>query len=148
MKKAVTEISIQFKQPPLRLLGRACDVIGANQLTLSIQPDEEICLRLNVKYPGMGNKPYPVNMAFNYEQGFKMKKHPAYERLLIDCIKGDLTLFARQDGVENMWSIVDPIVARWEKKPLKKFPNYTAGTWGPKEAQQLMEKDGREWHER
>lgn len=145
MPKSFTEISIHFKQPPLKLLGRACDTIEDNQLVLNVQPDEEICVRLNVKYPGAGNKPYAVNMEFNYERSFGIKKHLAYERLLGDCIKGDLTLFARQDGVEAMWSVVDPIIRRWEKSINKNFPNYAAGTWGPKEADQLMEKEGRKW---
>jgi len=145
MPKAFTEISIHFKQPPLKLLGRTCDTIEENQLVLNVQPDEEICVRLNVKYPGAGNKPYAVNMEFNYEKSFSIKKHPAYERLIGDCIRGDLTLFARQDGVEAMWSVVDPIISRWEKNTKKDFPNYSAGSWGPKEAEMLMEKEGRKW---
>jgi glucose-6-phosphate 1-dehydrogenase len=145
MSKAFTEISIHFKQPPLKLLGRECDLIEANQLIFNIQPAEEICMRLNVKYPGVGNKPYAADMEFNYERSFGIKKHPAYERLLGDCIKGDLALFARQDGVEAMWSVVDPIVSRWDKITAKDFPNYSAGSWGPKEAELLMETEGRKW---
>ncbi|MBI3008188.1 MAG: glucose-6-phosphate dehydrogenase [Candidatus Omnitrophica bacterium] len=145
MAKAITEICIQFKQPPIRLLGRDCDVIEANQLILSIQPDEEICLRLNVKYPGIGNTPHTINLDFNYEKSFNIKRRLAYERLLIDCIKGDLTLFARQDGVEAMWAVVDPIIKYWEENPAQDFPNYAAGTWGPKEAEELMKEDNRKW---
>jgi glucose-6-phosphate 1-dehydrogenase len=145
MPKDFTEISIHFKQPPLRLLGRTCDIIEANQLVLNIQPDEEICVRLNVKYPGAGNKPYAVDMEFNYERSFGIKKHPAYERLLGDCLKGDSTLFARQDGVEAMWSVVDPIIKYWEKHAPDDFPNYSAGTWGPKESEELLVRDGRRW---
>jgi glucose-6-phosphate 1-dehydrogenase len=147
MPKSFTEISIHFKQPPLRLLGRTCDIIEANQLIFNVQPNEEICVRLNVKYPGAGNRPYTVGMEFSYERSFGIKKYPAYERLLGDCIKGDLTLFARQDGVEAMWSVVDPIVSRWEKNPAKDFPNYSAGTWGPKEAEELIVTDGRRWRD-
>lgn len=147
MPKRFTEISIHFKQPPIKLLGRTCDIIEENQLVLNIQPNEKICLRLNVKYPGAGNKPYAVNLDFNYARSFGIKTHPAYERLIEDCIKGDLTLFARQDGVEAMWSVVDPIISRWEKNPAKDFPNYSAGTWGPKEAERLIEKEGRKWRQ-
>ncbi|MFQ5452602.1 MAG: glucose-6-phosphate dehydrogenase [Candidatus Zixiibacteriota bacterium] len=147
MPKTFTEISIHFKQPPLKLLGRTCDTIEANQLILNVQPNEEISVKLNVKYPGSGNRPYAANMEFNYERSFGIKKHPAYERLIGDCIKGDLTLFARQDGVEAMWSVVDPIISRWEKNIAKGFPNYAAGTWGPKEAQRLIVTDGRRWRD-
>ncbi len=147
LKKRSTEIFIQFKQPPLRLLGRTCDVLTPNALIFSIQPEEEISLQLSVKYPGMHNHPHVVNMNFNYEETFNFKMHSAYERLIIDAIKGDLTLFARQDGVEAMWSVVDPIVSRWESIPAKDFPNYAAGSWGPEAAAELIERDGRRWRE-
>lgn len=140
-----SEIYVEFKQPPLRLFGNDCDNIGPNSLILSIQPQEEISLALSVKYPGIGNRSYAVSMKFNYEQGFNIKQHPPYERLLVDCIKGDLTLFARQDGVEAMWSIVDQIIEPWDQVPAKDFPNYTAGSWGPKEANKLIENDNRKW---
>jgi glucose-6-phosphate 1-dehydrogenase len=74
-----------------------------------------------------------------------MTPHDPYERLLIDCVKGDLSLFARQDAVEAMWEIVDPIIARWESIPPREFPNYPAGTWGPPEADALMKQEGRNW---
>jgi glucose-6-phosphate 1-dehydrogenase len=86
-------------------------------------------------------------MDFNYEGSFDIERHYAYERLLIDCLKSDLMLFARQDGVEAMWSVVDPIISRWEAISAKNFPNYPAGTWGPKEADELLERDGRSWIE-
>ncbi|NIM02805.1 glucose-6-phosphate dehydrogenase [bacterium] len=145
LARRITEISIQFKQPPLKLFGRTCDVLEPNILVLGIQPEEEISLRFGVKYPGSANQIYSVNMEFNYEESFKIKRHPAYERLLIDCMKGDLTLFARQDGIEAMWSVVDPIISRWESRPASNFPNYSAGSWGPKEADEFMEKEGQQW---
>jgi glucose-6-phosphate 1-dehydrogenase len=147
LARRVTEIYIQFKPPPLRLLGRVCDIPSPNALIFSIQPQEEISLQLSVKYPGMENRPHMVNMEFNYEKTFNFKMHLAYERLIIDAIKGDLTLFARQDGVEAMWSVVDPIIASWESVPAEDFPNYAAGTWGPKSADELIQKDGRRWRE-
>ncbi|MDD5730107.1 MAG: glucose-6-phosphate dehydrogenase, partial [Candidatus Omnitrophica bacterium] len=107
---------------------------------------EGICLGFTVKYPGLENQPRAVRMEFNYEDSFKIKQHPAYEVLLIDCLKGDLTLFARQDSVEAMWSVVDPIIARWKENPAGDFPNYVSGSWGPKEADALLNKEGRQWH--
>lgn len=141
-----SEIYVQFKQPPLRLLGRTCDVIEPNALIFSIQPEEEISLRLSVKRPGIVNQPQSVYMEFNYRKSFKAKAYSPYERLLIDCIKGDLTLFARQDGVEAMWRIVDPINEYWAANPSRDFPNYPAGTWGPPQAREFIAKDGRQWH--
>jgi glucose-6-phosphate 1-dehydrogenase len=141
----VTEICIQFKQPPLRLFGRTCDVLEPNTLALTIQPEEKISLRFGVKFPNVLNKIYPVNMLFSYQDTFKTGSHPAYERLLIDCIKGDLSLFVRQDGVEAIWEALDPLLARWENIPPRDFPNYPAGSWGPVEADLLMQRDGRSW---
>jgi glucose-6-phosphate 1-dehydrogenase len=145
LAERITEISVQFKQPPLRLFGRTCDVIEPNRLIFSVQPQEEISLSLSVKFPGVGNQPHNVTMDFNYEDSFAVERHHAYERLLIDCLKGDLTLFARQDGVEAMWSVVDPIISQWEATPAANFPNYPAGSWGPKEQDELLEREGRAW---
>ncbi len=145
MGKRITEISIHFKQPPLRLFSSSCDVIEPNLLVLGIQPHEEISLRFGVKYPGAGNQIYHVNMDFSYERTFKTTSHPAYERLLIDCMKGDLTLFARQDEVEAMWSVVDPVINRWENKQALDFPDYAAGAWGPQKAEDMMRNEGRRW---
>jgi len=145
MTKRVTEICIQLKQVPLRLFGRACDVPEPNILILTIQPDEKIALRFGVKYPFSDNQIYPVNMVFGYRETFQAKPHFAYERLLLDCLKGDLTLFIRQDAIEAMWDAVDPIIARWEKVAPPDFPNYPAGTWGPEEARLFIEREGRRW---
>lgn len=144
LPKRATAISVEFRQPPLRLFGRTCDILEPNRLTFGIQPREEISLGLSVKYPGVGNQPHTVSMGFNYESSFGVGRHYAYERLLIDALRGDLMLYARQDGVEAMWSVVDPIISRWDADPAKDFPNYQAGTWGPKETDEL---DGRSWVE-
>jgi glucose-6-phosphate 1-dehydrogenase len=144
LKKRATAISIFFKQPPLTLFGKACDIMRPNSLRLGIQPHEDITLCMSVKYPGIGNQPYNVTMDFDYEKTFEFERHTAHERLILDCLRGDLTLFARQDGVEAMWGIVDPIIARWEKiSPA--FPNYPAGNRGPPEADALMARDGCSW---
>ena len=145
LAKRITQIVVQFKQPPLRLFGRTCDILEPNHLVLNIQPEEEIFLRFSVKYPEGVNRLYPVTMNFNYQKSFNLIRHPAYERVLIECMKGDLTLFARQDGIEAMWSVVDLIINRWETIPALHFPNYPSGGWGPKEASLLLERDGRKW---
>jgi glucose-6-phosphate 1-dehydrogenase len=145
MAKRITEICIQLKQVPLRLFGRVCDVPEPNILILTVQPDEKITVRLGVKYPYSGNQICSVNMGFSYFDTFKVKAHFPYERLLLDCLKGDLTLFVREDEVEAMWEVVDPITARWENMQPIDFPNYAAGTWGSEEARGLIELEGRRW---
>jgi glucose-6-phosphate 1-dehydrogenase len=147
LKKRITEISIHFKQPPLRLFSSACEIREPNVLIMGVQPHEAIALHIGVKHPGIGNQLYPVNMSFDYESDLQGNVHfpLPYERLLLDCMKGDQTLFARQDGVEAMWSVVDPVIERWEKTAAPEFPNYSAGTWGPDEADKLIHDDGRQW---
>ena len=147
LNKRITEISIHFKQPPLSLFSSDCENREPNVLVLGVQPHEEMSLHIGVKYPGIGNKLYPVNMGFNYEKDIQGNFHFAlpYERLLLDCMKGDQTLFARQDGIEAMWSVVDPIIKRWEDNPDGELPNYSAGTWGPEKADDLIKRDGRQW---
>jgi glucose-6-phosphate 1-dehydrogenase len=146
LEKRKSEIYIEFKQPPLRLFGRTCDAFKPNALIFNIQPQEEILLRMSVKKPGMGNRPEIVNMGLNYKRDLGASTAPPYERLLIDCIHGDLALFAREDGIEAMWSVVDPIIKYWEKNPPADFPNYSAGSCGPENADLLIENDGRKWN--
>jgi glucose-6-phosphate 1-dehydrogenase len=145
LPRRITDICIQLKHFPVKLFGRTCDVLEPNILIMSIQPDEKISLRFSVKYPYSENQVYPVDMVFSYNQTFKMPMHPPYERLLIDMLKGDLTLFVRQDTVEEMWAVIDPIISRWESNPHSDFPNYAAGAWGPEAAHRLLELDGRRW---
>ncbi len=147
LQKRITEISIHFKQPPLKLFSTTCEIREPNVLVLGVQPEEEIVLHIGVKHPGIGNQLYPVNMNFNYERDLQGDVHfpLAYERLLLDCMKGDQTLFARQDGIEAMWSIVDPIIERWDNTDAPELPNYTAGSWGPEKADELIQNDGRQW---
>jgi glucose-6-phosphate 1-dehydrogenase len=146
LAQKLTKVVVQFRQPPLRLFGSAGDILEPNILTIAIQPEEEISFRIGLKYPHEHNKIFNAELKFNYGQIFKVKPQPAYERLLLDCMRGDQTLFAREDGIEAMWEIVDPIIERWEKKPHTNFPNYGAGTWGPDEAERLLEKQGHRWH--
>jgi glucose-6-phosphate 1-dehydrogenase len=145
LPRRVTEICIQFKRLPLRLFGRTCDVLEPNVLFLTIQPDEKIGLRFLAKYPFSANQLYAVRMDFSYNEVFKTPHHDAYERILLDVVKGDLTLFVREDTIEEMCEVVDPINQRWEGRPPPDFPNYRAGTWGPPAAEQLMAQEGRAW---
>jgi glucose-6-phosphate 1-dehydrogenase len=140
-----SEIYIEFKKLPLSLFGRTCGRMAPNGLFLSIQPQESISLALTVKRPGMGNEPSSTRMVFDYAQSFGVKERPVYERVLFDCIRGDLTLFPRQDAVETTWALLDPVIAYWESHPPARVPNYAAGTWGPKRAFELMARDGRAW---
>jgi glucose-6-phosphate 1-dehydrogenase len=145
LSRRITEVCIQFKQPPLKLFGRTCDILEPNVLVLTIQPEETISLRFGVKYPDAPNQIYPANMLFGYQDTFNIKAHPAYERLLIDCMRGDLTLFVRQDAIESTWEVVDPIIERWEDLKPVDFPNYSAGSRGPTDAELLLQQDGRCW---
>ncbi|MBI5346563.1 MAG: glucose-6-phosphate dehydrogenase [Chlamydiae bacterium] len=143
LKKRFTEIAIQFKYPPLKLLGHKCQDIEANALVFSIDPKQKVSLHFNVKYPGMENIPFPVDMVFDYKDVFKVDYPSPYERILIDIMKGDLTLFPGQDGIEAMWKIVDPIINAWEKE--KNIYKYEAGSFGPDKANELMTHDHRAW---
>ncbi len=145
LARRVTEICVQFRQPPLRLFGRACDVLEPNLLTLTLQPEEGISLRFGVKRAGTHNQIVPVNVHLNYGETLAGMAREPYGRLLLDCMKGDLTLFERQDGVEAMWDVVDPLVARWEQVAPTDFPNYRGGTWGPAAASELLARSGRRW---
>jgi glucose-6-phosphate 1-dehydrogenase len=151
MKKHATEISIQFKQPPLlifnRLLaGGSCGEIQPNLLTIRIQPDEGIALRFGAKVPTSPTMAVcPVNMDFDYEAAFGKSSANGYERLLLDAMLGDQTLFAHRDGVETTWALFTPILQAWAAKKPEVFPNYFAGSWGPECSDHLLEKDGRAW---
>ena len=151
MKKHATEISIQFKQPPLLIFnqllsGGACGEIQPNLLTIRIQPDEGIALRFGAKVPTSPTMAVcPVNMDFDYEAAFGKSSANGYERLLLDAMLGDQTLFAHRDGVETTWALFTPILQAWAVKRPQVFPNYFAGSWGPECSDHLLEKDGRAW---
>ena len=139
LPRRVTEIAIQFRKPPLQLFGDTpTDEITPNLLAVRIQPDEGISLRFTAKLPGPAMHLRPVNMDFRYATSFGVASASAYERLLLDCMLGDPTLFARDDAVEAAWALVDPIIDGWKEGPQPEFPNYEAGSWGPPEAQRLI----------
>ena len=145
LRKRVTEIYLQFKQPPLKLFGDKYNKIVPNGILISIQPEEKISVRLNLKYPGSENFPHPVEMDFNYKDLAHIVSLDAYERLFLDCVKGDLTLFARQDSIEAMWEVVDSINEYFEHNYQGELPNYFSGSWGPEKSEVLLERDGRCW---
>jgi glucose-6-phosphate 1-dehydrogenase len=148
LAKRVTEITVQFKKPPLLLFkgkdGSKADV-QPNIISMRIQPDEGITLRFGAKVPGQGMNISPVNMDFSYAESFGKSSANGYERLLLDAMLGDATLFAHRDGVEATWALITPILKAWAEKPVKDFPNYAAGTWGPTAADALLEVEGRKW---
>jgi glucose-6-phosphate 1-dehydrogenase len=147
LPKRVTEIAIQFLAAPDHLFGaEVMENVTPNQLIIRIQPDEGITLRFAVKVPGQITHIRDVNMDFRYGSSFGIQLAEAYERLLLDCILGDSTLYARKDMTERGWEIVMPILDNWATmKDEASFPNYEAGTWGPQAVEDLVERQGRKW---
>ena len=149
LAKRATEITIQFKQPPQLLFKQqsgACRELQPNLITMRIQPDEGISLRFGAKVPSPNMEVCPVNMNFSYADAFGKSSANGYERLLLDAMLGDATLFAHRDGVEATWSLLTPILEQWSATRPKGFPNYASGTWGPESGDELLARDGRSWH--
>ncbi|HEX8557730.1 MAG TPA: glucose-6-phosphate dehydrogenase [Pyrinomonadaceae bacterium] len=146
LAKRVTEIAIQFRAAPHALFGKAAEDLAPNQLVIRIQPDEGITLRFAAKVPGQVTRIRDVNMDFRYGASFGVQLAEAYERLILDCILGDSTLYARADMTERGWELVMPILEEWGARPPGgDFPNYEAGSWGPADSFQLLERHGRRW---
>ena len=145
LPKKVTEIAIIFKDAPGLLFKHHNSKNDPNVLAIRIQPDEGISMKMNCKVPGPSSPVQPVKMDFRYGAYFGKTPPEAYERLILECILGDSTLFARADEVEQSWKIFTPILEYWSKNPPKNFPNYPSGSWGPKEADDLMARDNRNW---
>jgi glucose-6-phosphate 1-dehydrogenase len=145
---SASEVRIQFRPTPNVLFAAQCGShLDANALTLRLQPNEGITLHFNGKVPGMTIGVRPVRMHFSYDAEFGAYTPEAYERLLLEAITGDATLFIRRDEVETAWQIVDSIRAGWQGKPLTNREFYAAGTWGPIAAEDLLAQSGHEWHE-
>ena len=141
-----TEIAIQFKRAPFQLFrDTPVEALETNRLVLYIQPEEGLSLRFSAKIPGPIMHTGPVEMKFNYVDYFGKTPSTGYERLIYDGMIGDATLFQRADMVEAGWSVITPILDVWKALPPRSFPNYAAGSWGPKEADDLMARDGRHW---
>ncbi|MFW6135412.1 MAG: glucose-6-phosphate dehydrogenase [Chloroflexota bacterium] len=144
-----TEIAIEFRcVPHLMFQIEPQEDIIPDVLSLCIQPNEGIHLRFQAKEPGAGMKTRPVRMEFEYAEHFGAGTLPdAYERLLLDALKGDASLFARADEIELAWSLIDPVVERWGGEEAPPLAFYESGTWGPSEADRLLARDGRAWHQ-
>ncbi len=138
----VTEIVIHFKSVPHHLFGKSTSSIN-NQLIIRIQPDEGILLKFGMKTPGAGFEVQTVNMDFHYSELTNSKVPTAYERLLLDCMQGDATLYARGDAVEQAWQFVQPIINAWETNPEIPIYGYPSGTWGPEHSDSLIK--GANW---
>lgn len=145
LPKRSTEIAIIFKDAPGVLFQENSRKNDSNVLAMRIQPDEGIAMKINCKVPGPSSPIQPVKMDFRYSSYFGQSPPEAYERLIWDCILGDSTLFARSDEVEQSWKILTPVLKYWAAHPPKDFPNYPSGSWGPKQADEMIQKDNRSW---
>jgi glucose-6-phosphate 1-dehydrogenase len=146
LAKRHTEIAIQFKRMPFELFRNApFHKLHTNTLVIQIQPVEGISLSFGAKVPGPLLRVGSVDMSFEYSKYFGADAYTGYEVLLYDCMIGDATLFQRADMVEAGWTVVDPVLDVWRALPPRKFPNYASGSWGPAEADHLLELDGRQW---
>jgi glucose-6-phosphate 1-dehydrogenase len=146
LAKRHTEIAIHFKRMPFELFRNApFHKLHTNTLVIQIQPVEGISLSFGAKVPGPLLRVGSVDMSFEYSKYFGADAYTGYEVLLYDCMMGDATLFQRADMVEAGWRVVDPVLDVWRALPPRKFPNYASGTWGPAEADQLLELDDRQW---
>jgi glucose-6-phosphate 1-dehydrogenase len=144
LAKRTTEIMIQFKRAP-HIVFRERDV-QPNRLILNIQPDEGISVSFGAKKPGTEMNIGNVEMNFSYCEAFGGVTRSAYATLLNDCVRGDATLFDRGDSVEAAWSLIEPVLDVWSAAKTATVPVYPSGSWGPKESDQLLERDGRQWY--
>ncbi len=148
LPKRASEVAIQFRDVPQVLFNaNPTTPIEPTVLTIRVQPEEGLSLRISSKLPGTKVRIYPVKMEFNYASSFGGTSPEAYERLILDVLAGDATLFMRRDAVERAWEFVMPILDSWDQANQQRspLPEYQCGTWGPKEADQLVNRDGRAW---
>jgi glucose-6-phosphate 1-dehydrogenase len=146
LPKRASEVAIQFKEVPQVLFNYRPEVpLEPTVLTLKVQPEEGLSMRIASKLPGPKVRIYPVKMEFNYSSSFGVTSPEAYERLILDVMAGDATLFMRRDAVEAAWKFVMPILDYWSHERVLHLPEYQCGTWGPVEADRLIEEDGRQW---
>ncbi|MEM7174314.1 MAG: glucose-6-phosphate dehydrogenase [Chlamydiota bacterium] len=145
LPKRATDIAVVFKKPPGVLFQSQDNNHEPNVLTIRIQPNEGIALKINSKVPGPSSPIQPVTMDFRYGAFFGLTPPDAYERLICDCIAGDNTLFARQDEVFHSWKFFTPLLDYWANTTSTDFPNYAAGSWGPKASDEMLQCDKRKW---
>jgi glucose-6-phosphate 1-dehydrogenase len=147
LAKRVSEIVIQFRRVPHIVFRKAeAGAIRPSVMSVRIQPNEGISVKFNAKYPGTGIQIRPVKMDFRYSESFGVDAPSAYETLLLDCMLGDQTLFNREDAVEMAWELLTPLLERWKQDGAKGLAFYESGSWGPAEAEALLERDGRAWY--
>ena len=153
LAKRVSEIAVQFRSPPHLMFGQTSQAMRPNRLVMRVQPNEGVALSFEVKVPGAAValtsniEIAPVDMEFDYAEAFGGVAAPAYETLLLDVMIGEATLFTRSDEVEAAWRVIDPLLQYWESNKPKRMPTYAAGSWGPREADELIEEDKTEWRE-
>ncbi len=145
LARRVTEISVQFKKVPHTLFRAPDGGITPNVLTMRIQPDEGIALRFTTKEPGQQTILRDVAMDFRYGAAFGSNTPEAYERLLLDAMRGEATLFTRRDEVEEQWAYIDRVFDAWASEGSTPPPVYGSGSWGPEQADDLLARDGRRW---
>ena len=141
-----SEVVIQFKQAPFALFrDTPVERLTPNDMTVQIQPEEGVSLRFSAKIPGPSVRMDGVEMRFNYKEHFKAAPNTGYETLIYDCINGDATLVQRADNIEDGWRVVQPLLDAWAEDCARELPVYAAGSCGPKEADELLERDHRQW---
>jgi glucose-6-phosphate 1-dehydrogenase len=147
LPRRITQISVYFKQVPDSLMKNATGLdVGQNVLSIQVQPREGITLSLNSKLPGLKMKVQPVELDFSYVHSFAERSPDAYERLLLDAVKGDSTLFTRDDEIEEAWDVLAPFFESWRSSN-HQLHTYEAGTWGPEAADMLLSTKGHAWHD-
>ncbi len=149
LPKKAAEVAIHFRQAPLVLFQSAAQEVSPNVLVMRLQPQEGISIRFESKIPGTALRTRSVDMDFRYGTTFGSESPEAYERLMLDCLLGDQTLFTRSDEVEAAWRVITPVLTAWESESNGSVPppvhTYEAGTWGPLAAEEMLARDGRRW---
>ena len=138
---------MQFKRPPGTLFAGGGFDLAANTLSFQIQPDEGLSLILNGKVPGLETRTQPVKMSFRYSTTYGSNTPEAYERLVLDAMIGDGTLFIRGDEAETSWKLYTPLLEAWSKAQREGMDNYAAGSWGPANAAALLDANGHVWRQ-
>jgi glucose-6-phosphate 1-dehydrogenase len=147
LPRRITEVAIQFQRPPqLPLFPAAAAMLDPDGLIVQVQPEEKLSIRFGAKVPGLAFEVRKADMEFCYGAGFSEYYPEAYERVILDALRGDPTLFIRADEVGRSWKIVDPVLAHWARDD-QPIPLYHAATWGPREAEQMLTQDGRSWRD-
>jgi glucose-6-phosphate 1-dehydrogenase len=146
LSRQLSEVAIQFRAVPHQSFPGVCQRDwSASRLILSIQPEEGIVMGFQAKYPGPQMQLRPVEMRFDYQHAFAVPSPDAYETLLWDVMNNDATLFMRADQIEAAWQVLMPVLEVWAESTPRNFPNYAAGTWGPKAADALLARAGHAW---